>query len=165
MERTILGANATRALIALLVGLCAGAGLVGLTAQASATIITLTYTGIVTSGIDNNGDLTGAGVNSSFSGLPFRLNYVFDTSLAAAGDYTNSGSSSSLSGESPSDAGGAGITPGTSVGSVSLFVVGSINLIPQLAHFHVTRLRAMRRMWDLLTNLYITPLIITALVG
>ena len=81
---------------------------VGLTAQAAATIIDITYTGQIFGGTANASDGTFCGgfpcsaSGYSFSGQAFALNYIFDTSLGTVGNnsYTNIGTSSELSGGS-----------------------------------------------------------------
>jgi hypothetical protein len=81
---------------------CASVAFFGLTPQASATIITLTEAGQIFGGTANgSGTLCSTLCSASgytWTGQPFTLTYTFDTSLAAAGSYTNNGSSSRLSG-------------------------------------------------------------------
>ena len=93
----------------------AAAVFIGLSAQASATTIDITYTGIVTDGSSSFGAV-------SLNGDPFTLVYTFDTSLAAPGNYINSGSSSQLSGSGFNLFGA-----NTYVGFASISFIGLIN--------------------------------------
>jgi hypothetical protein len=69
-------------------GVCLSLALVGLTAEASAAIITLTMTGQMFGGTDNGGIYNGGVIDGPFTGQPFTLDYTFDTSLATPGNYT-----------------------------------------------------------------------------
>jgi hypothetical protein len=83
-----------------LLSACLIFAVVGVTMPASATVITVTMTGQMFGGEDNDGFFNGGIRNGPFTGQPFTLTYTFDTSLAAVGNYINTGSSSSLSGSS-----------------------------------------------------------------
>jgi hypothetical protein len=94
---------------------------------ASAAIITINYTGQIFGGTANANDGTFCGIlctpsGYEFSGQGFTLTYVFDTSLAAPGNYTNIGTSSQLSG---------------SWNGVNLLtIVGSATGLPSIAGFN-----------------------------
>ena len=74
--------------------------LFGIIGQASASLIEITYTGIVSQGSTTAGFGGGGNPLVDLTGDPFTLIYNFDTSLAQqtpTGSYTNNGSSSALS--------------------------------------------------------------------
>ena len=68
---------------------------------ASAATINIFYTGVITTG--SSGILPGN---------PFTLSYVFDTALAAPGDYVNNGISSMLRGSAPAVGSASFVTSG-----------------------------------------------------
>jgi hypothetical protein len=74
-------------------------------------------------GGDNGGIYNGGVIDGPFTGQPFTLDYTFDTSLATPGNYTNTGSSSSLSGSS------SGSCLGCS-SSVVGYVTGTFSILP-----------------------------------
>jgi hypothetical protein len=76
------------------------------TSNASAAIISISYTGAITRG----GSL--GGTPFILVGDPFSLSYSFNTDLAAPGNYINTGSSSGLSGSVPAVGSALFSTPG-----------------------------------------------------
>lgn len=105
--------------------LAMAAGLIHI-APASAAVITINYTGQIFGGAANASDGTFCGVNCSssgydFTGQAFSLTYIFDTSAAGAGNYTNNGTSSSLSGAYNNFSGGTFVGYAIGLPSVSGF--------------------------------------------
>lgn len=96
-----------------------------LTTQASAAIIDITYTGQIFGGTANGSGTFCSGSCSpsgfTWDGQAFTLVYVFDTSLATAGNYINTGSSSQVSGSFSSLLGGSFVGFATGLPSVSGF--------------------------------------------